>query len=117
MHAFLACVLADLGRSDEAERFVVEAEQEVGPEDPAARWIVKLALGAVSAAQGRDDDAERFYTESVEMARSFDFKLLEMHSLTRLVRFFSERGRADESAAYEERLSELSPLRSTAEIA
>ena len=114
--AFLACVIAAQGRPDEAERFVVEAEQRIGPEDPAANWLVRLARGAVSEAYGRDAEAEEQYLGALEMAHSYGLSLLEVDSLRWLVTFLETRGRLDEAAGYEGRLAELSP-QSTARIA
>ena len=114
--AFLACVIAAQGRPDEAERFVVEAEQRIGPEDPAANWLVRLARGAVSEAYGRDAEAEEQYLGALEMAHSYGLSLLEVDSLRWLLTFLETRGRLDEAAGYEGRLAELSP-QSTARIA
>lgn len=108
-YAFLACVVADQGRPDEAERFVLEAEQSLGSEDPAAHWLLRLARGAVAEAQGRDAEAEQLYLEALEMTQSYGFALLEVDSLTRLVGFLKRRDRAAEAAPYEQRLAELAP--------
>jgi hypothetical protein len=78
--AFLACVIADQSRPDEAERFVVEAEANIGADDPAAQWLLRMARGAVSEAHGRDGEAEERYLEALAVARSYGFALLEVDS-------------------------------------
>ena len=107
--AFLACVIADQGRPDEAERFVVEAEGNIGPEDPASHWLLTLARGAVSEAEGRDAEAEAEYVAALAMSRSYGFALLEVDTLARLIEFLKKRDRDAEAAEHEARIAQLSP--------
>jgi ATP/maltotriose-dependent transcriptional regulator MalT len=116
--AALAGVLADLGKVDEAERLVLEAQANASPDDVACRVEVTMSLAGVRAAQGRDDEAEESYRSAIALARATDYRILEIEPLEKLVAFLQARGRAGEAGAYEERLAELSPPpSSTARIA
>ena len=64
-----------------------------------------------------EEDAEAFYREAVAISQESDFIALEAEALRKLVRFLDDRGRSDDAAAYSERLSELAPMPSAAEIA
>ncbi len=118
LQAALAETLADLGKVDEAERLALEARTNAGPRDTSARVAAATALAAVRTAQGRDGEAEELLDSALALARERDFKVLELLPLERLVRFLRERDREDDAAAYEARLTALSPLpSSTARIA
>jgi hypothetical protein len=77
------------------------------------------ALASVRAAQRRDGEAEELFQRAIELARKSDLKLFERHPLEQLVQFLQDRGREDETGAYEARLGTLSLPRpkSTARIA
>jgi class 3 adenylate cyclase len=112
----LAQLLAGQGRLEEAERLALEARETVGPEDRISLSTTKLALGVVRAAQGRDAEAEALMRQAVEGLERFELYAPEREALRVLAGFLRSRGREDEAAEAEERLSELM-ARSTAQIA
>jgi class 3 adenylate cyclase/tetratricopeptide (TPR) repeat protein len=113
----LARALADQGKFDEAERYIAAAEEQAPFADPSRRHAFTGALAAVRLAQGREEEAEALYREALDISEDSDFKALEAESLRKLVRFLEDRSRTEEAAAYAERLSGLTAVRSTAEIA
>jgi tetratricopeptide (TPR) repeat protein len=115
--AGLAEALADQGKVDEAERFVAEAEEYGNALEPSHRHTLASALAAIRLAQGREDDAEAFLRQAVEIATEMDFLALEAEAIKKLAQFLAERGKRGEAAVYEERLAELLPAPSTADIA
>jgi tetratricopeptide (TPR) repeat protein len=117
LQADLAAALAEQGKFDEAERFIAAAEEQAPFAEPTRRHAFTTALAAVRLAQGREEDAETLYREAVAISQESDFIALEAEALRKLVRFLDDRGRGDDAVAYTERLSELSPIPSTAQIA
>jgi predicted ATPase/class 3 adenylate cyclase len=117
LQADLAAALAEQGKFDEAERFIAAAEEHAPFAEPTRRLAFTTALAAVRLAQGREEDAETLYREAVAISQESDFIALEAEALRKLVRFLDDRGRSDDAVAYTERLSELSPIPSTAQIA
>jgi class 3 adenylate cyclase/tetratricopeptide (TPR) repeat protein len=112
----LSMVLVRLGRVEEAERFALEARETVGQEDRVSLSTTKFALGIVRAAQKRDAEAEALIHEAVEGLHLFEMRGPERWALRYLVEFYRERGREADAVAYEVRLAELAPERSTAEM-
>jgi tetratricopeptide (TPR) repeat protein len=115
-HAELALALAEQGKVDEAERYVLEAQQRPTAE-PSLRVMIIIALASIRTAQEREEDAEALYNEALTLGDETDFAALEAHVLQKLIRFLADRGRSDDAARYEKRLAELIPVESTAEIA
>ena len=118
MQAALAETLADLGKTDEAERLALEARANAGVRDTSATVAAATALAAVRTAQGREDEAEKLLESALEVARAGDFKVFELEPLARLVRLREASGRNGSGDVYEARLAELTPApSSTARIA
>jgi len=117
LQADLAAALAAQGKFEEAERYIAAAEEQAPFAEPARRHAFTTALAAVREAQGRGDDAEALYREAVAISQESDFIALEAEALRKLVRFLEDHGRSDDMAAYTERLSDLAPIPSAAEIA
>jgi class 3 adenylate cyclase/tetratricopeptide (TPR) repeat protein len=105
----LAMVLVERGAVDEAERFALEAQETVGPEDRVSVSSTKLGLGVVRAAQKRDEEAEQLMLDAVEGFDLYDLRALEHWALRYLAEFLRSRGREDEAVAYESRRAALSP--------
>ena len=59
--AELGRVLAEQGKTDEAERFVGEAQEYLASADVQLRLGIVLSLAAVRIAQEREDEAEGFF--------------------------------------------------------
>lgn len=117
LQADLARALAEQGKFDEAERYIATAEEQAPFADPSRRHAFTGALAAVRLSQGREEEAEALYREALGISQESDFTALEAESLRKLVRFLCDRDRSDAAVAYEERLAELVPAESTAEIA
>ena len=107
--AALATTLAELGKIDEAERLALDARAHAVPEDTSCHVFSQTALAIIRAAQQRDDEAEELFLSAAGLARDGGLSLFELHPLEHLIEFLRERGRADDAAVYEERVSELVP--------
>ncbi len=103
----LAQLLLEQGRLDEAERFAVASIETVGVQDVSSVASTRMALGLVRAAQHRDDEAEKLLREAVELIGEVVYLPVERECVRALVQFLRERGREDEAAPYEARLTEL----------
>ena len=110
-------MLLEQGKVDEAERYALESRQTVGPRDMHSRSTTRVALGLVRAAQGRDEEAEALLRDALEILDGTDYRRYRVEPLEALAGFLRERGRVAEAAPYEERLAELAPARSAAQIA
>jgi class 3 adenylate cyclase/tetratricopeptide (TPR) repeat protein len=106
--ASLAEVLALLGKTDEAERLMLEVQASPRPEDPHFEASVNGVLATVRAAQGRDAEAEELYLRAIESTKD-GWPALELEVLERLEAFYGERGREDDAAACRARIAELLP--------
>jgi tetratricopeptide (TPR) repeat protein len=105
--AALAATLADLGKVDEAERLALEARTNAAPDDTSCKIAATTALGAVRAAQKRDGEADELFRSALALAREGNVEVFEIEPLKRFAAFLRDRGREDEAAAYEARLTEL----------
>src|SRR4051794_38031441 len=113
----LAQLLAAQGRLPEAERYALASRETVGPHDHLSRASTRMALGIVYAAQGRDSDAEALMRDAVEIIEATDLHRFKAEPLGALAAFLRDRGRHDEAAQLEERVSELGAVASAARIA
>ncbi|HZR96094.1 MAG TPA: AAA family ATPase [Gaiellaceae bacterium] len=111
----LAMVLVEKGNVDEAERFALEARENVGADDRLSQSTTRLALGLVRAAQRRDDEAESLLHEAVDGFAQYEIRALEHWALRYFAQFLRSRGRDAEAAVYMERRAALAPV-SAAEI-
>jgi tetratricopeptide (TPR) repeat protein len=105
--AALAATLADLGKVDEAERLALEARTNAAPDDTSCKIAATTALGAVRAAQKRDGEADELFRSALALAQEGNVEVFEIEPLKRFAAFLRDRGREDEAAAYEARLTEL----------
>jgi class 3 adenylate cyclase/tetratricopeptide (TPR) repeat protein len=102
----LAEVLAAVGKLDEAERLMLEAQTGIRPEDPHFETTLNGVLATIRAAQGRDDEAEQLFLQAIEGTKD-GWAALELEVLERLVVFYRDRGRDDDAAACQARIAEL----------
>ena len=72
----LAEVLVELGKVDEADRLVAEAERRVGREDVWTRASLLHARGLVLAAQARHDQAEAAFRAALEIIEPTMYEIL-----------------------------------------
>jgi tetratricopeptide (TPR) repeat protein len=115
--AELGRVLAEQGKTDEAERFVGEAQEYLPSAEPQLRLWIVLGLAAVRIAQERQDEAEELFLEALAISDEVDFTAFEVEVLRRIIRFLEDAGQNGKASPYEERLAALVPAESTAEIA
>jgi class 3 adenylate cyclase/tetratricopeptide (TPR) repeat protein len=111
--AALATTLANLGKIDEAERLALDARAHAVPEDTSCHIFSVTALAIIRAAQARDDEAEELFLSAVALAKDSGLNSLELHPLEHLITFLRDRGRDDEAAVYEARVTELLPAEPT----
>ncbi|HKI23391.1 MAG TPA: adenylate/guanylate cyclase domain-containing protein [Gaiellaceae bacterium] len=104
---FLAEVLLDQGRLDEAELYALKAVETVGPQDVSSQASTKTSLALVRANQGRDEEAEALLRESIEILERSEYSRFLSDPLEAMIQFLEERERFEEIAAFERRLEEL----------
>jgi class 3 adenylate cyclase/tetratricopeptide (TPR) repeat protein len=104
---FLAEVLLDQGRLDEAELYALKAVETVGPQDVSSQASTKTSLALVRATQGRDEEAEALLRESIEILERSEYSRFLSDPLEAMIQFLEERDRFEETAAFEHRLEEL----------
>jgi class 3 adenylate cyclase/tetratricopeptide (TPR) repeat protein len=104
---FLAEVLLDQGRLDEAELYALKAVETVGPQDVSSQASTKTSLALVRANQGRDEEAEALLRESIEILERSEYSRFLSDPLEAMIQFLEERERFEEIPAFERRLEEL----------
>ena len=104
---FLAEVLLDQGKLDEAELYALKAVETVGPQDVSSQASTKLSLALVRAQQGRDEEAEALLHESIEILERSEYSRFLSDPIEAMIQFLEDRERLDEIAAFERRLEEL----------
>ena len=104
---FLAEVLLDQGRLEEAELYALKAVETVGPQDVSSQASTKASLALVRASQGRDEEAEALLRESIEILERSEYRRFLSDPLEAMIQFLEERERFEEIAAFERRLEEL----------
>ena len=72
MAAYLAHVLCDVGREEEAERMAVVSKEAAAPEDLASQMLWRRARARVLARRGRPGRAERLAREAVKLGEQTD---------------------------------------------
>ncbi len=118
---FLAEVLLEEGKVDEAEIYALRAIETVGPQDVSSQASTKKSLALIRAHQGRDEEAEALLRESIEILERSEYTRFLSDPLEEIIQFLEERERLDEVVAFAERLEELRagsmPEESAAQIA
>jgi tetratricopeptide (TPR) repeat protein len=104
---FLAEVLLEQGRLDEAELYALKAVETVGPQDVSSQASTKTSLALVRATQGRDEEAEALLHESIEILERSEYSRFLSDPLEAMIQFLEDRERFDEIVAFERRLEEL----------
>jgi tetratricopeptide (TPR) repeat protein len=115
--AELARILAAQGKVDDAEYFLAEAQEQLTTAEPQLRLVIVLAQAAVRIAQEREQEAEELFLEALALSDEVDFTAFEAEVLRRIIRFLDDSGQDGKAAPYEERLAELVPAESAAEMA
>jgi class 3 adenylate cyclase/tetratricopeptide (TPR) repeat protein len=104
---FLAEVLLDQGKLDEAELYALKAVETVGPQDVSSQASTKKSLALIRAHQGRDEEAEALLHESIEILERSEYSRFLSDPLEAMIQFLEERERFEEIVAFERRLEEL----------
>jgi ATP/maltotriose-dependent transcriptional regulator MalT len=90
--AYLAAVLAQEGRFDEAEELGHFAESHAWDDDIVTQVMWRVALAQTEASSGEAAEAERLASEAVELAAPTDFLDLQATALVGLARVLREAG-------------------------
>nr|MDP9492518.1 AAA family ATPase [Actinomycetota bacterium] len=118
---FLAEVLLEQGKVEEAEVYALRAVETVGPQDVSSQASTKKSLALIRAHQGRDEEAEALLREAIEILERSEYTRFLSDPLEAIIQFLEERERFDEVVAFKERLEELRagamPEESAAQIA
>jgi class 3 adenylate cyclase/tetratricopeptide (TPR) repeat protein len=97
--AYLAAVLAQEGRSAEAEEFAQFARAHAWEDDIVTQAMWRVAHAQVQAAAGEAAEAERLAREAVELAAPTDFLDLQATALLALARVLRKAGSAEATTA------------------
>jgi ATP/maltotriose-dependent transcriptional regulator MalT len=106
---YLAQLLLEQGRIDEAEKFALAARETVSGEDIVSRATTRVALAQVRAAQGRDDEAETLFAEALDIVSEGEHCRILLDIVPPYADFFRAHGRADDAASLEARLAQRVP--------
>jgi class 3 adenylate cyclase/tetratricopeptide (TPR) repeat protein len=106
---YLAQLLLEEGRIDEAEKYALAARETVSAEDFASRATTRIALAQVRAAQGRDGEAEILFAEAVEILSGSEHCRILLDVLPPYAEFLRAREREADAVALEARLAESVP--------
>jgi tetratricopeptide (TPR) repeat protein len=106
---YLAQLLLEQGRIDEAEKFALAARETVSPEDTVSRATTRVALAQVRAAQGRDEEAETLFAEALEIVSEGEHCRILLDIVPPYSAFLRVQGRGDEAAELDVRLAQRVP--------
>lgn len=104
---FLADVLLEQGKVDEAEMYALRAIETVGPQDVSSQASTKRSLAMIRAHQGRDDEAEALLRESIETLERSEYTRFLADPLEAIIEFLIGRQRVGEAVRFQKRLAEL----------
>jgi tetratricopeptide (TPR) repeat protein len=106
---YLAQLLLEQGRIDEAEKYALVGRETVSAEDAASRATTRVALAQVRAAQGRNEEAETLFSEALEIVGGGEHCRILLDVLPPYAEFLRELDREAEAVALEARLAERVP--------
>ncbi|MFL6010731.1 MAG: ATP-binding protein [Gaiellaceae bacterium] len=106
---YLAQLLLEQGRVDEAEKYALAARETVSPEDTVSRATTRVALAQVRAAQARHEEAETLFAEALEIVGGAEHCRILLDVLPPYADFLRGLARTDEAAELEARLAERVP--------
>jgi tetratricopeptide (TPR) repeat protein len=106
---FLAQLLLEQGRIDEAEKFALAARETVSPEDTVSRATTRVALAQVRAAQGRDEEAETLFAEALDIVSEGEHCRILLDVAPPYSEFLRAHSRAAEAAELDARLAQRVP--------
>jgi class 3 adenylate cyclase/tetratricopeptide (TPR) repeat protein len=106
---YLAQLLLEQGRIDEAEKYALAARETVSAEDTVSRATTRVALAQVRAAQGRNEEAETLFAEALEIVGGGEHCRILLDVLPPYAEFLRAVARPAEAAELEARLAERVP--------
>jgi class 3 adenylate cyclase/tetratricopeptide (TPR) repeat protein len=106
---YLAQLLLEQGRLDEAEKFALAARETVSAEDIVSRATTRVALAQVRAAQGRDEEAETLFAEALEIISDGEHCRILLDIVPPYSQFLRARERSAEAAELDARLAQRVP--------
>src|SRR4051812_25116206 len=106
---FLAQLLLEQGRVDEAEKFALAARETVSPEDTVSRATTRVALAQVRAAQGRHEEADVLFAEALEIVSEGEHCRILLDVVPPYSEFLRAHERTEEAAALDARLAQRVP--------
>jgi tetratricopeptide (TPR) repeat protein len=106
---YLAQLLLEQGRLDEAEKFALAARETVSAEDIVSRATTRVALAQVRAAQGRDEEAETLFAEALEIISDGEHCRILLDIVPPYSEFLRARERSAEAAELDARLAQRVP--------
>src|SRR5204862_1306947 len=106
---YLAQLLLEQGRVDEAEKFALAAREPVSPEDTVSRATTRVALAQVRAAQSRNDEAESLFAEALEIVSEGEHCRILLDVVQPYSSFLRDRGRGGWEASVDARLAQRVP--------
>jgi class 3 adenylate cyclase/tetratricopeptide (TPR) repeat protein len=106
---FLAQLLLEQGRIDEAEKYALAARETVSAEDLTSRATTRVALAQVRAAQGRYDEAEELFSAAVEILSEGEHCRILLDILPPYAEFLRGLDRTREAEELEARLAARVP--------
>jgi tetratricopeptide (TPR) repeat protein len=106
---YLAQLLLEQGRIDEAEKFALAARETVSPEDTVSRATTRVALAQVRAAQGRAAEAETLFAEALEIVSEGEHCRILLDIVPPYSEFLRVQDRAGEAADLDARLAQRVP--------
>jgi len=106
---YLAQLLLQQGRLDEAETYALAARETVSPEDIVSRATTRVALAQVRAAQGREEEAETLFKEAIEIVGGAEHCRILLDVLPPYAEFLRALDREADARALEARLAERVP--------
>jgi class 3 adenylate cyclase/tetratricopeptide (TPR) repeat protein len=106
---YLAQLLLEQGRIDEAETFALAARETVSPEDTVSRATTRIALAEIRAAQGRADEAESLFASALEIVSEGEHCRILLDVVPPYAEFLRASGRGGEADELDARLAQRVP--------
>jgi class 3 adenylate cyclase/tetratricopeptide (TPR) repeat protein len=106
---YLAQLLLEQGRLDEAEKYALAARETVSAEDIVSRATTRVALAQVRAAQNRHEEAETLFKEALEIVGGAEHCRILLDVLPPYADFLRALDRETDARALEARLAERVP--------